>query len=463
MTQSPEQTVLRVIRDAIRGTEFENQVFIAGGYVRDEILGRQSKDIDLVITREDGGIEFANWITDKFRCHTFGNPVLFPRFGTAKFHLRGTFDGVDVSDVQIEAVMPRSEVYIAGSRKPEVGFTSLEEDAKRRDFTINSLFKNVSTGAIHDFTGGREDIRRGIVRTAMDPDVIFADDPLRMLRALRFCARLGYVIDPILLVAIHENRHKLANISVERVQDEFSKMLLCQRPTLAIEALWLTKLLHFVVPELEQTVGLVQNAYHTDDVFDHTLAVLDDTPVNLVTRLTALFHDIGKIKTRTVDDDGSVHFYQHEEVGSDMAVEILRRLRYSTDVIDSVAKGVRNHMRLKQSGKNGELISDKALRKLRNDLGDDLEMILDVMHADNLAHHPDHVMPNQIPGVRSRLSALGDPPAKIKLPIDGNDVMQELGITPGPQVKLALEAVKDAWFENPQLSRDDALAIIKSL
>ncbi len=461
MGLTPEETTIQVIRGAIAGTEWENQVFIAGGYVRDKILGRQSKDVDLVITREEGGIEFARWITKRFKCHTLGNPVIFPRFGTAKFHIRGFVGDVNLGDIQIEAVMPRTETYTTGSRKPEVGFTSLEEDAKRRDFTINSLFENVSTGEILDYTGGLADIRRGILRTAMDPTVIFLDDPLRMLRAIRFSVRLDYPVEPELMMSIHDNRQQLANISVERIQEEFSKMLLADTPSHAIEYLHIMKLLPFVVPELERTIELGQNEYHEDDVFNHTLKVLDNVPANLVTRLTALLHDIGKIDTRTVGDDGRVHFYKHEEVGAIVAAFMLRKLRYSTDVIDSVEKGIRNHMRLKGAGFHGQTISDKALRKLRADLGDDLEMILDVMHADNCAHHPDHAMPEQIPGIRARLAALGEAPAKIVLPINGHDVMQELGVGPGPHLKIVLDKVRDAWFEYPDLTREEALDIIR--
>ena len=165
-----------------------------------------------------------------------------------------------------------------------------------------------------------------------------------------------------------------------------------------------------------------------------------------------------------MDEDESIHFYRHDEVGAEIANAALHRMKFPTSVINSVVKGVANHMRLKQSGAFGEKVSDKALRKLRVDLGDDLDMILDVMHADNLAHHPDHILPNQIPGIRARLQNLGESaPPKVTLPVDGNDVMRELSLSPGPKVRTVLEAVKEEWFANPDLTRDEALTLIRSM
>lgn len=461
MTQTPEQAVLALIREAIQGTEWENQVFIAGGYVRDEILGRQSKDIDLVITRENGGLEFAHWITKRFKCNTTGNPVVFPRFGTAKFHIRATVDGMNLGDVQIEAVMPRTETYIEGSRKPDVGFTSLEEDAKRRDFTVNSLFRNVSTGEIVDFTDGVNDIQHGIIRTAIAAEIIFKDDPLRMLRVFRFATRFEWEVDPMLIYSVVQHAPRIQSISKERIADELVKILMSDEPRIGFLGMWYTGLLDFILPDLARQKGVMQNDYHHQDVFDHIMTVVENCPFDARVRLMALFHDIGKADTRSVGEDGRVHFYKHEEVGAEIAERVLEELRFPRSTINSVVKGVREHMRLKGAGMRGEVISDKALRKLREDLGSDFDMILDLMHADNISHAPEHNMPDQIPGIRQRFETLYDRPPKVELPINGNDVMQELGIKPGPAVKAALEKVKDAWFENPNLTRDEALQIIR--
>src|ERR1035437_3220511 len=179
MEGNKENTVIDFIKDAIRGTEWENHVFLAGGFVRDEIMGKDPHDIDLMIDKPDGGILFATWMTIKYNLHP---PVTFPTFGTAKFDLKNLYhNGIDLSGVDIECVMARGEKYTPGSRKPEVHFGGLKADIERRDATINSLIKNISTGEILDLTGkGINDIKSGIMRTPMDPDVTFSDDPLRM-------------------------------------------------------------------------------------------------------------------------------------------------------------------------------------------------------------------------------------------------------------------------------------------
>lgn len=182
-----EELVLQFIGNLIQGSPFEGKVFLAGGAVRDEMLGLAVKDIDLVVNLPDGGIAFAEWVARETGSFKQGiNPVIFPNFGTAKFNLRGVVcDGEDLSEIDIEAVMPRTEVYVESSRKPEVQYGTLKKDAERRDFTVNSLMKNVSNGEILDLTGmGVPDIKKGIVRTVLEPDLIFREDPLRMLRSL---------------------------------------------------------------------------------------------------------------------------------------------------------------------------------------------------------------------------------------------------------------------------------------
>jgi poly(A) polymerase len=184
-----EKTAEDFIRLTIQGTEWQGKVFAAGGYVRDQIRGANAKDLDLLVNAPDGGIAFANWITKKLGVHKDGsNPVTFPRFGTAKFNFPGVVhNGVDIGDLDIEAVMPRKEQYANDSRKPTVSAGTLADDVERRDFTVNSLLKDLSSGEILDLTGlGKADIKAGIIRTPLNPDVIFTDDPLRMLASYSF-------------------------------------------------------------------------------------------------------------------------------------------------------------------------------------------------------------------------------------------------------------------------------------
>ena len=204
--------------------------------------------------------------------------------------------------------------------------------------------------------------------------------------------------------------------------------------------------------------------YHDDDVFGHAVDVIKNTPKDLKARLAAVFHDIAKPETYSVDPEtGSVHFYEHEHAGAEKTRGIMHRMRYPNDIIDSVSKIVDNHMRLKTGGKDGEGVSDKGIRKFAALMGDDLTSAFAMMHGDNLSHAQGHQMPNQIPTLASRARGLAQAvPTKPQLPINGNDLMQAFNLTPGPQIKHLLAAVQDAWYENPQLSREDALQVAQA-
>jgi poly(A) polymerase len=454
--------LLNALQSTIQGTEWEGKVFVAGGWVRDKLRGHPSKDIDLVVTSPNGGVEFAAWICRKFGVFSAGNPVLFPRFGTAKFNLRGlNWRGVDIGDIDIEAVMPRSEVYEEGSRKPEVNFASLREDAERRDFTINSLMWNVSTGEVLDLTKrGYDDLKDNIIRSAIPADEIFAADPLRMLRAIRFAVRFDAEIDGELIERMYEMPERINDISFERIQEELCKILVSRTPSRAFRLLQMTDLLKQFLPELDICKGVTQNHYHKDDVFDHILAVVDGSANDLVVRLACLFHDIGKPAVREVDETGKVHFHDHENVGAEITRTAMERLRFSNEMTNAVVLLVQNHMRLKKSGEWGEKATPKTLRKIRRDLGDLLEPLLLVMDADNKAHATGHTLENQIDGIRDRFTLLQNEPVKVKLPVNGNDVMEITGLDPGPIIKTLLGVVEEAWLDNPEISRDECLEIV---
>ena len=452
------------IQYVIKDTEWENKVYIAGGYVRDELMGKDPKDIDLLIDVPGGGIGFADWITKKLGIYRDGsNPVTYPRFGTAKFTLRGIkYKGENLSDIDIECVMPRKETYTEGDRKPEVSKGTLKDDVDRRDFTINSMLKNLSSGEILDLTGmGKEDLKRGIVRTPLDPDVIFGEDPLRMLRCVRFSVKYNFDLPMSMIRSIKKNAKKIMYISFERISDELSKMLLTEHPDKAIRLILMTKLSKHIFPELEKLDGLGQNKYHDMDVLGHTLKVLRNTPPILIVRLAGLFHDIGKYKTVTVDD-GETHFYGHEEMSAHIAKDILHRLKFPRVIINPVCDIIANHMRTKPAGNEG-IMSNRSLRKLRNDMGENLEYLLDLIHADNISHAPDHCMPKQIPNIRKKLAALEEEKSPIKPPINGDDIQNILKIGKGPVVGKLLDKLKDLYLDNPHMTKEEAEEIIKKL
>jgi len=463
---SKEQLALEFLSNVIRNGPYAGKVYLCGGAVRDAVMGKSVKDIDIVITEPDGGIAFSEWITKELGSYKEGaNPIIFPRFGTAKFNLRGVKVGtIDLSDVDIEAVMTRGETYTHGSRKPEVNYADLAEDAKRRDFTVNDLYKDLTTGEIIDPTGrGIDDIRRGIIRTPIDANLTFKDDPLRMLRAVRFTCKYDWKMTKNVLQALKQNAEALKHISRERIQDEFNKMMMTNNPDIAMKIMSRTGLLRQFLPEFDELRGVKQNMYHDDDVFGHTLGALRETPRDLKARLSAVFHDIGKPSTISTDKFGRIHFYDHEDVGAEMAGEIMHRMAYSNDIIRSVQNIVQHHMRLKAGGSDGSKIGDRTLRRFAAELGDDLDSAWAMMQGDNMSHADGHTAPNQIANYRERIKQLiQSAPQKPNLPINGRDIMQTFDLQPGPHLKPILKAVEDAWFEDPTISRENALAIAKT-
>lgn len=463
-----ENAALEYLMQLVQSGPFKGRVYLAGGAVRDMQLGKDPKDLDVVVTGDiNAGIEFAKWATQQMGNYKEGsNPVVFPTFGTAKFTLQGiTHQNIDLSDVDIEAVATRREKYTPGSRKPTVTSGDLKDDVMRRDFTINSLLKDLTSGEILDLTGkGREDIKRGIVQTPLDPDVIFTDDPLRILRAIRFAMKYSWDLPMFMIKGMKRNASQLKNISQERIRDELDKMLMTGSPERAIKLMRITGVLDFVIPELKSAYKMTQNAYHKHDVFGHTLSVLKNTEPVLVQRLMGLFHDIGKTVTRSVTPTG-VHFYGHEMKSADIAKEVMQRLKYPNELIAAVMLGVKSHMRLKHGGDTAINISDKTLRKFKIEMGEELKNVLGLIHADNVAHADEHSMPNQVENVKKRLENLKldkTVAGKPKLPITGNDLLS-IGIKPGPIYKDIMSAVTEKWFDNPNLTKQEALNVAKEM
>lgn len=462
---SQDEAALDFLKEMVRKGPFRGNVYLAGGAVRDMVMGQTPKDLDVVVTNhgKEGGMEFAKWMAHQMGNFKEGsNPVLFPTFGTAKVVLKGTHNGVSLDGFDVEAVFARKEVYTPGSRKPEVFVGSIADDAYRRDFTTNSLMVDLTTGEILDITGrGKDDIKAGIIRTTSKPDEIFGQDALRMFRAIRFATKYDWNIDPETWEGIRKNLDNLSNTSMERVRDELDKILMTKNPTRGIRMLRDVGLLPHISKELQQAVGMTQNVHHKHDVFDHTLDVLKNTKPVLVQRLMALFHDIGKVATRSETPTG-VHFYGHEDAGVGIVDKVMRDLKYPIEIIDAVKAGVASHMRLKHGGDDAVKLSDKSLRKFKIDLGQHLEDTLDVIHADNIAHAEASAMPNQIAAVRQRLQNLNIQVQKPNLPINGND-LQAMGVPKGPKIGKILSAITDAWFENPNISKEEAIAIAKGM
>lgn len=429
--------VLQALKNATAGTAYEGKLYLVGGVVRDRVMGRvrPEEDIDLVLL--DDAIELADFLHEKGI--TDHAPVVYPRFGTAMVSIKGR---------RIELVQARAESYIPESRKPEVRPATLYDDVLRRDFTINTLLQNLHSGEVLDLTEkAMKDIEARLIRTPTDPLVTFDDDPLRMLRAVRFAATLGFDIESTTYKAILNRAPRLAIISKERIRDEFIKILPSEGRSRGIEMLAESGLLAQFAPELLEMRGVTQNIYHIYDVWTHTMKALEylskDSPLTL--RLATLLHDVGKPGTRTVDEQGSVHFYGHQKVGADMARRILNRLRFPNETTSTVVKLVAMHLRV---GEYDEEWTDAAVRRLIRDAGEHLEALIELTRVDKAASN------TELPSVDlDELQAhieqvkLETAPETLKSPLTGKEIMQLLGIETGPTVGRVKEFLMNEVME----------------
>lgn len=449
--------ILLKIKDVIKNTEYDNRVMVVGGYVRDLLMGNQSNDIDLLIDGDiNSGIYFAIWFCDKMKLHS---PLCYGLYGTAMFNFMGE---------KIECVAPRSEKYRDDSRNPTVESCTIQEEALRRDFTINSMFINISTNELCDYSNkGFSDLKNHIIRSTSDPNIIFEQDGLRMLRCIRFSSRYGWDIEEETFKGILRNAHRIQIITQERITDELNKILLTKKPSVGLRLLEKTGLLQYVLPDFVEMVNLSQNSYHFGTAWEHTLMVVDNTKPILENRLAALFHDLGKIKTKTIDENGNVHFYNHENVSAFLCDYKLRAMKYPNDIIKRVRKAVNSHMRTKSFGDTCEKVKDKSIRKLQFALGDVFDLTMDLIDADNRAHKTEYCMPNQVRIIKEKSDELvknGMDCFKLNLPVDGNDIIEVKKIDePGPIVKKYLEHITKLWLNNPKITKEECLKNIKNL
>jgi len=390
------------------------KAWVVGGYVRDKLLKRPHPNPDVVVEQGDA-LAMARRFAELAGAPP---PVTFERYGTAQVTLPGHL---------VEFVTARAESYAPDSRKPDVRPATLEEDLRRRDFTVNTLLMDLE-GRIHDPLGGRADLEAGLLRTPADPLRTFADDPLRMLRAIRFAAELGFNLAPNLIPAMREMRSRLAPpvISVERIADELRRMLSSERPKLALELLDEAGLLEVILPEIAACKGVAQSGYHTHDVFGHTLLTVAATPADLLLRVAALYHDSGK--PATARGDGT--FMGHEEVGATIAREALERLRFAQREIDVVVGLVRLHLRPVFYRSEW---TDGAVRRLARDAGPLLDRLMGLARADIAASA--YPTPEKLDELQARLQVvMTERPSRLAPLVSGEDIMRVRGIGPGPEV-----------------------------
>jgi poly(A) polymerase len=419
------------------------EAYLVGGFVRDRLLGRASRDIDVVVVGE-GAEALLSRLSSRLG---WSRPKLLEHFGT--LHVRG-------DDFVVEGVRARRERYDPESRKP-VGVEpgTLEEDIWRRDFTVNALCQDFS-GRVLDITGrGLDDLHAGVLRTPLDPAETFSEDPLRMFRGARFVAQLGFRLADGVLEAMRAEAGRARILSVERIHDELARLLVSPHPRAGIEVLHRGGLLAVVLPELEAMAGVEQSGYHVYDVFDHTVHALEAAPPDLVTRLAALLHDVGKPPTHAVAEDGRHTFHDHPQQGAEMAEAILERLRFSTDEIRAVSTLVRLHLRPIQY--QPETHSDAAVRRLIRAAGPLRGRLLDLARADTHASaYPGTAEIDELAERMERLDHDGGVSRPVP-PLDGTAIMRIGGRGPGRWVGDVMRALDEAVLEG-EIPPGDAAA-----
>ena len=436
---------------------FKNSGFklaLVGGSVRDILLNRLGNDLDFTTDARPEDIKkiIKGFVEDIWE--------IGAKFGTI---------GARKDEIVFEITTYRSEIYLSNSRKPEVKFgDSIEDDLLRRDFTVNAMAIELTTKTptFIDPHDGVRDLLTKTLKTPGLPELSFGDDPLRMLRAARFAAQLGFTIAPELLASMTEMAGRLEIISAERIRDEFIKIVMSPNPRIGITTLVDTGLCDQFLPEIPKLRLEIDEHHHHKDVYEHTLTVVEQSMAleerlggaNLVIRLAALMHDIGKPKTRALIDGGGVSFHHHEVVGARMTKERLRKLRFDHDVVEDVAKLVFLHLRF--HGYGGGEWTDSAVRRYVRDAGELLTHLHVLTRADcttrnkkkaeNLASNYDHL--------EARINALMEEEEllKIRPDLDGHAIMEILGIKAGPQVGKAYDFLMELRLEHGPLGEERA-------
>lgn len=422
----------------------ERSVYVVGGYVRDIFLHRASNDLDFVTL--GSGIELAQEVAD--RLNNGKGLSVYANYGTAQVKTR---------HLELEFVGARKESYSRESRNPIVEDGTLQDDQNRRDFTINAMaisLNHDSFGELVDPFNGIDDLEKRLIRTPLDPDITFSDDPLRMMRAVRFATQLGFEIVPDTFEAIRRNRDRISIITKERINDELSKIICSPKPSIGFILLDKSGLLPLIMPWLAQLKGIEtkEGRGHKDN-FYHTLQVLDNVAAksdNEWLRWAALFHDIAKPVTKKYDEKIGWTFHNHNFIGERMIPKIFKQMKMpQNEKMKYVAKMVGLHMRPQSAGEEG--VTDSGVRRLITDAGEDLEDLMTLAEADITSKNPEKVR-RQLDGfakLRKRMCEISDADAlrNWKSPVDGNQIMEYFKIPPSSVIKDIKDAVKEAIMD----------------
>ncbi|MDC0099654.1 MAG: HD domain-containing protein [Crocinitomicaceae bacterium] len=424
-------------------TEQNLEAYVIGGFVRDLILERPSKDIDIVVI--GNGLDLAKACADKLRVKKVS---VFERFGTAQFVYK---------DLEVEFVGARKESYRSDSRKPTIENGTLQDDQNRRDFSINALAISLhkdNFGDLIDPFGGMEDIENEIIRTPLEPAKTYSDDPLRMMRAIRFATQLDFKIERKSLEAISENAHRLEIISQERIMDELNKIILSKTPSRGFKLLNSTKLLHQFFPEMIALQGIeTRDGKSHKDNFYHTLEVLDnisENTDNLWLRWAAIMHDIAKPPTKRFNDTVGWTFHGHEDLGSRWVPKIFKRMKLPLDhKMKYVQKLVRLHLRPISLVKGH--VTDSAVRRLLFEAGDDVDDLMTLCNADITSKNDFKVKKykKNFDDVKQKLLVVEekDHIRNFQPPVSGDLIMKTFGLEPCAEIGVLKNKIKEAILE----------------
>ena len=425
------------------------QIYLVGGAVRDGILGIETKDFDF--TTNASPEESINILNKK----DYKTTEIGKAFGTIE---------TTVEDYSLHITTYREDKYEKDSRKPEIKTSGeLETDLSRRDFTVNAIAYDINNNEIIDPHGGLKDLSEGLIRTPDTADISFSDDPLRMLRACRFVSTHGFTPNNELFKAISKNVERIEIVSTERIRDEFTKLLTGKEPSLGLKAFVESGLSELIMPELNELKIEVDPKHHHKDVYEHTMVVLDRVSPTLVSRMSALLHDIGKPKTKGIEN-GKVHFRHHEVVGAKMSKKILKRLKYDNETIKKVSLLVENHLR-PHTFKMGW--TDSAVRRYIIDAGGLLEELNDLVRADittkNKAKYEE--INKYLDEMEERIKEVAEKEelSKLRPPISGDEIMDMFDLEPGPSVGVIMKALYEQRINDGEVSKEEAIKLAEQV
>ncbi|MCM8785124.1 MAG: CCA tRNA nucleotidyltransferase [Candidatus Omnitrophica bacterium] len=439
----PEEIIEKMRKFCI---EEDIVVYLVGGYLRDKFLKRKNKDIDFVM--EQDALKIAEGFSKKYNLPI---PIFYGRFGTAM---------IEVNDIKLEFATARKESYPEDSRKPFVEKTTIYQDLKRRDFTINSIAQNLITGEILDPFDGRGDIKRKLIKTPVDPDKTFFDDPLRILRGVRFATKFKFKIEENTLIGMKKNKDRIKIVSEERIADEIMKILECSTPSIGFKIIDEIGLLEIILPEI---ANLKEKRTHhpCKELFLHTLKTLDNCAKltkNVYIRLACLLHDIGKPYTLKIEN-GKVSFHRHEFVGEKMSYNICRRLKISEENARFIGKLIRFHLRPHLLAKENP--TDSALRRFIREVGKDMKALFILAKSDLTSRNPKKVKDalERLEKLESRIKEINrkDKLSSFKLAINGFDIMEILKIPPSKKVGIIKEHLENLVIEKQLSNRKRVL------